>query len=140
MDDEAQRLRRSIYWGLMFNLPEELVVRMPLRILPNDVRGRFQLNRIHRCSWYLLRPLWAWPLLLLQVIQRPRAKAQAQQQLWDALETQDLPMLLVSLQRLPKRLRRNVVERLLFQRGLRPQDPAEPVSYTHLTLPTNREV
>ena len=125
VDDEAQRLRRSIYWGLMFNLPEELVVRMPLRILPNDVRGRFQLNRIHRCSWYLLRPLWAWPLLLLQVIQRPRAKAQAQQQLWDALETQDLPMLLDSLQRLPKRLRRNVVERLLFQRGLRPQDPAE---------------
>ena len=125
VDDEAQRLRRSTYWGLMFNLPEELVVRMPLRILPNDVRGRFQLNRIHRWSWYLLRPLWAWPLLLLQAIQRRRAMDQEQEQLWDALETQDLPLLLESLQRLPKRLRRNLVERLLFQRGLRPQDPAD---------------
>ena len=114
VDDEAQRLRRSTYWGLMFNLPEELVVRMPLRILPNDVRGRFQLNRIHRWSWYLLRPLWAWPLLLLQAIQRPRAKAQAQQQLWDALETQDLPLLLESLKRLPKRLRRNLVDLSLW--------------------------
>jgi hypothetical protein len=61
VDDESQRLRRRIYWGLFFSLPEELVVRMPVRLLPNDVRGRFLLKPLHRWAWYLIRPLWAWP-------------------------------------------------------------------------------
>ena len=120
VDDEAQRLRRRIYWGLFFSLPEELVVRMPVRLLPNDVRGRFLLKPIHRWSWYLIRPLWAWPLLVVQALQRPSQSARAEQAVWLALEMADWPALLDALQRLRRRPRRDLIERLLFQRGLRP--------------------
>ncbi|MGB4700135.1 MAG: glycosyltransferase family A protein, partial [Parasynechococcus sp.] len=122
LDDEAQRLRRRIYWGLFFSLPEELVVRMPVRLLPNDLRGRFLLKPIHRWSWYLIRPLWAWPLLVVQALQRPSQSARAEQAVWLALEMVDWPALLDALQRLRRRQRRDLIVRLLFQRGLRPQD------------------
>ena len=122
LDDEAQRLRRRIYWGLFFSLPEELVVRMPVRLLPNDLRGRFLLKPIHRWSWYLIRPLWAWPLLVVQALQRPSQSARAEQAVWLALEMVDWPALLDALQRLRRRQRRDLIERLLFQRGLRPKD------------------
>ena len=122
VDDEAQRLRRRIYWGLFFSLPEELVVRMPVRLLPNDVRGRFLLKPIHRWSWYLIRPFWAWPLLVVQALQRPSQSARAEQAVWLALEMVDWPALLKALQRLRRSQRRDLIERLLFQRGLRPQN------------------
>ena len=125
VDDEAQRLRRRIYWGLFFSLPEELVVRMPVRLLPNDVRGRFLLKPIHRWSWYLIRPLWAWPLLVVQALQRPSQRARAEQAVWLALEMADWSELLEALQRLRRRPRRDLIERLLFQRGLRPQDTTQ---------------
>ena len=125
VDDEAQRLRRRIYWGLFFSLPEELVVRMPVRLLPNDVRGRFLLKPIHRWSWYLIRPFWAWPLLVVQALQRPSQSARAEQEVWLALEMVDWPALLEALQRLRRRQRRDLIERLLFQRGLRPQDTTQ---------------
>ena len=122
VDDEAQRLRRRIYWGLFFSLPEELVVRMPVRLLPNDVRGRFLLKPIHRWAWYLIRPLWAWPLLAVQALQHPSQSARAEAAVWLALETADWTALLEAVQRLRLRSRRDLIERLLFQRGLRPQD------------------
>ena len=122
VDDESQRLRRRIYWGLFFSLPEELVVRMPVRLLPNDVRGRFLLKPIHRWAWYLIRPLWAWPLLAVQALQHPSQSARAEAAVWLALETADWTGLLEAVQRLRLRSRRDLIERLLFQRGLRPQD------------------
>ena len=122
VDDESQRLRRRIYWGLFFSLPEELVVRMPVRLLPNDVRGRFLLKPIHRWAWYLIRPLWAWPLLLVQALQHPSQSARAEAAVWLALEMADWTALLEAVQRLRLRSRRDLIERLLFQRGLRPQD------------------
>ena len=125
VDDEAQRLRRRIYWGLFFSLPEELVVRMPVRLLPNDVRGRFLLKPFHRWTWYLIRPLWAWPLLVVQALQRPSQGAQAEQAVWLALEMLDWSALLEALQRLRRRQRRDLIERLLFQRGLRPQNTTQ---------------
>ena len=125
VDDEAQRLRRRIYWGLLFSIPEELVLRLPVRLLPSDIRGRFPLNRLHRWGWYLLRPFWAWPLLLLQGIQRPSQAARAEQMAWEALDTRDWQALITALSRLRRRTRRGLIERLLFQRGLRPQDPLD---------------
>ena len=122
VDDESQRLRRRIYWGLFFSLPEELVVRMPVRLLPNDVRGRFLLKPIHRWAWYLIRPLWAWPLLAVQALQHPSQSARVEAAVWLALETADWTGLLEAVQRLRLRSRRDLIERLLFQRGLRPQD------------------
>ena len=125
VDDEAQRLRRRIFWGLLFSIPEELVLRLPVRLLPCDIRGRFPLNRLHRLSWYVLRPVWALPLLLLQGIQRPSRAARAEQLVWDALDTRDWQALINALSQLRRRMQRDLMERLLFQRGLRPQDPLD---------------
>ena len=98
---------------------------MPVRLLPNDVRGRFLLKPIHRWSWYLIRPLWAWPLLVVQALQRPSQSARAEQAFWLALEMADWSDLLEALQRFRRRPRRDLIERLLFQRGLRPQDTTQ---------------
>ena len=125
VDDEAQRLRRRIYWGLLFSIPEELVLRLPVRLLPSDIRGRFPLNRLHSWGWYLLRPFWAWPLLLLQGIQRPSQAARAEQMVWEALDTHDWQALITALSRLRRQMRRGLIERLLFQRGLRPHNPLD---------------
>ncbi|BEV35540.1 hypothetical protein [Synechococcus sp. M16CYN] len=122
VDDEARRLSRRIYWGLFFSLPEKFVMRMPIGLLSNDIRGRFPLKLMHQWAWYLIRPFWAWPPLLMWILQLSSRSDLAKRDFWLALETTNCSILLQALEQLRLKPRRDLIERLLFQRNLRPRD------------------
>ncbi len=126
--EEARRLRRRVFWGLFLSLPEELVVHMPTRLLPADRRGRFTLRRWQRVCWFVLRPLWAWPLMALLALQELRSRAGGGETRAEAvpraLAEGDVEGALAALRALPSAsVRQALAERLLFQRALRPADP-----------------
>jgi hypothetical protein len=126
--EEASRLRRRTFWGLFLSLPEELVVHLPTRLLPTDRRGRFPLRPWQRLCWWLLRPLWAWPLMALLALQDLRCRATAAEDravaVPRALAEGDVAGALAALRSLPSAsARQALAERLLFKRAHRPADP-----------------
>ena len=62
---ELVRLRRSVFWGRLLLVPDEVVQRLPLALLPEEGQGDFELRFWHRLYWYLIRPLYGWPLVVL---------------------------------------------------------------------------
>ncbi len=125
--EEVSRLRRRVFWGLFLTLPEELVVHLPTRLLPADRRGRFPLRRWQRLCWWLLRPLWAWPLMVLLTLQDLRRRAAAAEAGADAvpraLAAGDVAGALAALRSLPSAsARQALAEQLLFKRAHRPAD------------------
>jgi len=100
------------------------VVQLPVSVLPADRRGRFELGRRHRWSWYLLRPLWAWPLLLLSALQDRRSRraggTPSGEVVCAALEAGDVENTLQALRLLSSARRKAVVDQVLFKRAFRP--------------------
>lgn len=65
MDEEAQRLRRTIFWGRFLLLPELYVIQAPQMLLPSDRDGQFPIHWTHYLYWHTVRRIAALPLLLL---------------------------------------------------------------------------
>ncbi len=66
---EAQRLRRTIFWGRFLLLPELYVIRAPQALLPSDQDGQFPIHWAHYLYWHSVRRLVALPLLILDFLQ-----------------------------------------------------------------------
>lgn len=124
VDDEARRLRRSIFWGELLALPAPLVRQMPRRLLPEDRRGRIPVGRLHQLTWYLLRPVWSWPVVLLRGLQqvwgRTDPNADCDERFRTAYRSGHVAGMLAVLEQMPSHRRKDLVDRLLFQRAHRP--------------------
>lgn len=68
--EEAQRLRRTVFWGHFLLLPELYVIRAPQALLPSDRDGQFPIHWAHYLYWHTVRRLVALPLLILGILQR----------------------------------------------------------------------
>ena len=66
---EAQRLRRSVFWGRFLLMPELYVIRAPQALLPSDRHGSFAIRWYHLIYWHTISRLVALPLLILQLFQ-----------------------------------------------------------------------
>lgn len=68
--EEAQRLRRTIFWGRFLLLPELYVIQAPQALLPSDRDGQFPIHWTHYLYWHTVRRLVALPLWILTVLRR----------------------------------------------------------------------
>ena len=132
VDDEVRRLRRTLFWGDLLLLPASLVRLLPPRLLPGDQRGRLPVTRLHRLAWYGLRPLWAWPVWLLELVQQLRGRRLrgdgSKETFRTAYRSGDVETMVALLEGMQPRQRQELVDRLLFQRAHRPAEVAVQVA------------
>ena len=126
VDDEVRRLRRTLFWGDLLMLPASLVRLLPPRLLPGDQRGRIPATGLHRLVWFALRPVWCWPVWLLQLVQqlrgrRPRGDG-SKEQFRTAYRSGDVETMVSLLKGMAPPQRQELVDRLLFQRAHRPAE------------------
>jgi len=126
VDDEVRRLRRTLFWGDLLMLPASLVRLLPPRLLPGDQRGRIPVTALHRLVWFALRPVWCWPVWVLQLQQqlrgrRPRGDG-SKEQFRTAYRSGDVETMVSLLKGMAPRQRQELVDRLLFQRAHRPAE------------------
>ncbi len=62
---ELERLRRQVFWSRFLELPELHVKVLPVKLLPPDHGGSFQVRWWHRLYWHTCRRLLRLPVSLL---------------------------------------------------------------------------
>lgn len=62
---ELKRLRRQVFWSRFLELPELHVKVLPVKLLPPDKDGSFEVRWWHLCYWHTFRRLLRLPVDLL---------------------------------------------------------------------------
>lgn len=61
-ESELSRLRRQVFWSRFLEIPELHVKLLPVKLLPPDVGGHFQVRPWHRLYWHSIRRLLRLPV------------------------------------------------------------------------------
>ena len=76
VEAELVRLRRHHFWGHFLTIPEEVVMVLPVKLLPEEKCGDFCVRWWHRLYWHTLRRLLIAPVALLGSLKGRRAQWQ----------------------------------------------------------------